>query len=116
MCRQLRRRRFRIGQSAAVSGRTTRQLNKSRAFSLLHELRTTEYRVDAKGWRPDEAVAQRRSRPGRAEALRASHDAYVRVKLARSHADTRGAVLHDEVMAEARAVIDAVERKSASAA
>ena len=88
--------------------------NPIKAFSLLRELGITEYRVDAKGWRPDEAAADRRSRPDRAEALRASHDAYVRIKLARSLADTRPAVSHDDVMAEAGAVHDRDEAKRAA--
>ena len=88
--------------------------NPIKAFSLLRELGITEYRVDAKGWRPDEAAADRRSRPDRAEALRAFHDADVRIKLARSLADTRPAVPHDDVMAEATAVHDRVEAKPAA--
>ena len=88
--------------------------NPIKAFSLLRELGITEYRVDAKGWRPDEAAVDRRSRPDRAEALRASHDAYVRVKLERSLADMRPAVSHYDVMPEAIAIHDRVEAKRAA--
>ena len=90
--------------------------NPIKAFSLLKELGIQEYRVDAHDWRPEEAELARRSRPDRAEALRASHEAYVRMKLERALADPRPAIAHSDVMAEADAIIEAAEKKPARAA
>ena len=87
--------------------------NPIKAFSLLRELGIREYRVDAKDWRPEEIAFDRRTRPDRAEALRATHDAYVRGKLEQALAAPQRIYTHAEVMQRADALIAAAETRHA---
>ena len=87
--------------------------NPIKAFSLLRELGIREYRVDAKDWRPEEIGFDRRTRPDRADALRATHDAYVRAKLEQALAAPQRTYTHAEVMQRADALIAAAETRHA---
>ena len=87
--------------------------NPIKAFSLLRELGIREYRVDAKDWRPEELAIDRRTRPDRAEALRATHDAYVRGQLEQARAAPQRTYTHAEVMQRADALIAAAETRHA---
>lgn len=91
--------------------------NPIKAFSLLRELGICEYRVDTRDWRPEDAEFDKRvRRPDRAQALHASHEAWLASKLQRALVDPRSNVAHDTVMAEADAIISAAVRKQQRAA
>lgn len=82
-----------------------------RALSLLRDLGIREARIDARNWRPEQLELEKVSRPDRSEQMKAAHEAlshtdWLREKLARSAADTRPRVSHEQVMSEAQAIID----------
>lgn len=82
-----------------------------RALSLLREMGICEARIDARDWRPEQLGLEKASRPDSAAQLKAAHEAlshtdWLREKLAKSDADTRPRVPHEQVMSEAQAIID----------
>ena len=46
-----------------------------KALALLHEMGIDEARIDSRHWQPEQALAQRRTRPDRSDALKAAHAA-----------------------------------------
>lgn len=88
-----------------------RFLDPRKALLLLRDMGIREAHLDGQRWRPDEQAAERAQRPDRAEAMKAAHEAlshteWLRQKLAASAADPRPRVPHEQVMAEAQAIID----------
>jgi hypothetical protein len=82
-----------------------------KALLLLHELGIHQTHIDGENWRPKDQVAERQPRPDRAEVMKAAHDALARTdwlqqKLARSSADTAPVMTHEQVLADAQAIID----------
>ena len=93
--------------------RTPREFaNPIKACSLLRERGIRAYRAEIKNWRPEDSeFDQRVRRPDRAQALHASHEAWLASKLQRALVDPRSNVAHEAVMAEADAIISAAEAK-----
>lgn len=104
------------GDATLVTGRTKTQrafANPAQALTVLRGLGITDLRVDTSDWRPEDAAATRRTRPDRAEALRASHDAYVRMKLERALSAPQRSVSHSAAMKRADKIIAATEKRNA---
>lgn len=96
---------------ARDKGETRRFIDPRKALLLLRDLGIREAHINSEKWRPEDHELERQPRPDRAEAMRAAHDAlshsdWLRDKLARSAADTRPRVAHEQVMSEAQAIID----------
>ncbi|MDP2830006.1 MAG: hypothetical protein Q8O37_15550 [Sulfuricellaceae bacterium] len=92
-------------------GEARRFIDPRKALLLLHDLGIRETRIDSQSWRPEEHEFERKPRPDRSEALKAAHEAlshtdWLQQKLARSAADPRARVPHEQVMSEAQAIID----------
>lgn len=90
---------------------TRRFIDPRKALLLLRDLGIREAHIDSQKWRPEDREFERQPRPDRAEAMKAAHEAlshsgWLRDKLARSAADTRPRVSHEQVMSEAQAIID----------
>lgn len=109
----------RRGEMVMVTARKhpRRFVDPRRAMLLLRELGIRELDIDAKEWRPEEIDFEKRSRPDAATQMKAAHEAlshtdWLRDKLARSAADPRPRVSHQQVMNKAQAIID---RKKANA-
>ena len=88
-----------------------RFIDPRKAMLLLRDIGIRELRIDGQKWRPEEHELERKPRPDRAEVMKAAHEAlshtdWLREKLARSAANTRPRVPHEQVMSEAQAVID----------
>jgi hypothetical protein len=82
-----------------------------RALTLLRDLGISEARIDARDWRPEQLELEKASRPDSSVQLKAAHEAlshtdWLREKLAKSAADIRPRVPHEQVMSEAQAIID----------
>lgn len=84
---------------------TRRFADPRKALMLLRDLGIREARIDSQRWRPEDVEFERKSRPDRAEVLKAAHQALSRTdwlqqKLAKSAADQRPRIEHDQVMSE----------------
>jgi hypothetical protein len=90
---------------------TRRFIDPRKALLLLRDLGILEAHIDSQRWRPEEHEFERQPRPDRAEAMKAAHEAlshsdWLHQKLAKSAADPRPRVPHEQVMSEAQAIID----------
>jgi len=95
-----------------------RFLDPRKALLLLREIGIQEAHIDSARWRPDVQERERKPRPDRAEAMKAAHEAlshtdWLRDKIARSVADPRPSIPHEQVMNEAQAVIDRKRKANA---
>lgn len=89
---------------------TRRFVDPRKALLLLRDLGIREAHIDSISWRPEDQEFERKPRPDRSEAMKAAHEAlshtdWLRDKLAKSAADTRPRVSHEQVMCEAQAII-----------
>jgi hypothetical protein len=90
---------------------TRRFVDPRKALLLLRDLGIREAHIDSQQWRPEDHEFERKPRPDRAEAMKAAHEAlshtdWLREKLARSAADARPRVSHEQVMNDAQSLID----------
>lgn len=90
-----------------------------KAMLLLREIGIREMRVDGTQWRPEEIELEKKSRPDSAQALKQAHEAksylgWVQDKVAASLIDPAPNLGHDQVMADAQAIIDAKRRQRAA--
>ena len=88
-----------------------RFLDPRKALLLLRDMGITQARVDGADWRPEEQAQERQPRPDRSAAMKAAHEAlshaeWLQEKLAVSADDPRPRIPHDQVMSEARAIIN----------
>jgi hypothetical protein len=88
-----------------------RFIDPRKALLLLRDLGIWEAHIDGQQWRPEDHETERQPRPDRAEVMKAAHEAlshtdWLRQKLAKSAADPRPRVPHEQVMSEAQAIID----------
>ncbi|GAC1678148.1 MAG: hypothetical protein NVS9B2_29330 [Steroidobacteraceae bacterium] len=100
---------------ARATAETRRFVDPRKALLLLRELGIREARMDTQRWQPDDVAFERKPRPDRAAALKATHagyDEWLRAKLDASIADPRPRVPHADVMAAAQAIIDHRKEKA----
>lgn len=107
----------RCGDATLITGRekTPRAFaNPIKALALLRDLGIKEARVETTDWRPQDADLDRKKRPDRADALRASHDAYVRAKLERALSVPQRTYSHAEAMQRVDKLVEAAAARHAT--